>query len=408
MVNISLQHGTSGASALGYAWLGCVLGPVFHRYSEGYRFAKLACDLVEKHGFIAYQAKVYHAMGLVALWTQPIATAIDFIRAAFRTAIETGDLTFACYSMHQSVTDLLLRNDPLDAVWRESESGLDFVRKARFRDVADIIVSQQRFIATMQGRTATFSTFSDAQFDEAAFEAQLTADRMAIDGLLVLDPQTQGAVPVRRLRRGARGSREGEARCFGPSAGQIQLLDYFYYTALTVAALYENASADEQTSWRELLAAHREQLREWADNYPPTFGDKHALVSAEIARLEGRDADAMRLYEQAIRSAREHGFVQNEGLAHEVAARFYAARGFETIAHAYLRNARHCYLRWGAAGKVRQLEQLHPHLRDDTSPCISHRHHWRARRAAGRRDGGQGLAGGVRRDRPRQAHRDAA
>ena len=119
--------------------------------------------------------------------------------------------------------------------------------------------------------------------------------------------------------------------------------------------------------WRDLLTAHREQLREWADNYPPTFGDKYALVSAEIARLEGRDADAMRLYEQAIQSAREHGFVQNEGLAHEVAARFYAARGFDTIAHAYLRDARRCYLRWGAFGKVRQLEQLHPHLRDDTS-----------------------------------------
>ena len=129
-----------------------------------------------------------------------------------------------------------------------------------------------------------------------------------------------------------------------------------------MAALYENASADEQTGWRELLTAHREQLREWAENYPPTFGDKHALVSAEIARLEGRDADAMRLYEQAIRSAREHGFVQNEGLAHEVAARFYAARGFETIADAYLRNARYCYLRWGADGKVRQLEQLYPQL----------------------------------------------
>ena len=85
-------------------------------------------------------------------------------------------------------------------------------------------------------------------------------------------------------------------------------------------------------------------------------------MSAEIARLEGRDADAMRLYEQAIRSAREHGFVQNEGVAHEVAAGFYAARGFETIASAYLRNARYCYLRWGADGKVRQLDQLYPHL----------------------------------------------
>jgi len=90
------------------------------------------------------------------------------------------------------------------------------------------------------------------------------------------------------------------------------LLDYFYYTALTVAALYEKASADEQTRWRDLLAAHREQLREWADKYPPTFGDKHALVSAELARLEGRDLDAMRLYEEAIRAARENGFVQNE------------------------------------------------------------------------------------------------
>ena len=99
MVNVSMQHGMSDASAHGFAYLGMILGPVFHRYSEGYRFAKLACDLVEKHGFIAYQAKVYHAMGMAAFWTQPIATAIDFMRAAFRTAIETGDLTFACYGM---------------------------------------------------------------------------------------------------------------------------------------------------------------------------------------------------------------------------------------------------------------------------------------------------------------------
>src|SRR5260221_13668692 len=133
-----------------------------------------------------------------------------------------------------------------------------------------------------------------------------------------------------------------------------------------MAALYEKASDAERQEGCELLTTHREQLREWAESCPPTFGDKYALVSAEIARIEARDADAMRLYEQAIQSARENGFVQNEGLAHEVAARFYAARGAESIAHACLRNARYCYLRWGAFGKVRQLEQLHPHLRDAT------------------------------------------
>src|SRR5713101_2942074 len=66
-VKISLQHGTSGASAIGCGWLGTILGPVFRRYSDGYRLAKLACDLVEKHGFIASQAKVHYAMGLAAL-----------------------------------------------------------------------------------------------------------------------------------------------------------------------------------------------------------------------------------------------------------------------------------------------------------------------------------------------------
>src|SRR5712691_4994766 len=43
-------------------------------------------------------------------------------------------------------------------------------------------------------------------------------------------------------------------------------------------------------------------------------------------------------------------------------------RGFETIAHAYLRNARHCYLRWGAEGKVRQLEKAHPQIREAPGP----------------------------------------
>ena len=369
MVNITARHGVSGGGAHAFGYLGMILGPVFHRYREGYDFARLACDLVEKHGFLPYRAKVRDPMALGAIWTQPIATAIDFNQAVFRTAIETGDLTYACYSMIQSVTYALLRNDPLDAVWRESETALDFARKAKFRDVADGIVSQQRFIATMQGRTLSFSTFSDAQFNEAAFEAQLDGDRMAAMICAYWIIKLRARFVSGDYAEALAAANKAKALLWA-LAGQIQWLDYFYYTALTVAAQYESASADEQTGWHKLLTAHLEQLREWAENYPPTFGDKHALVSAEIARLKGRDLDAMRLYEQAIRSAREHGFIQNEGLAHEVAARFYVARGFETFAHTYLRNARHCYLRWGAEGKVRQLEQSCPQLRQEQTASL--------------------------------------
>ena len=77
----------------------------------------------------------------------------------------------------------------------------------------------------------------------------------------------------------------------------------------------------------------------------------------------------MRLYEQAVRSARDNNFVQNEGLAHELAARSYAARGVEKIANQYLRDARYCYLQWGAHGEVKQLDECYPYLQDERVPA---------------------------------------
>jgi PAS domain S-box-containing protein len=366
MVNASLQHGTSGASAYGYVSFGFILGPVFHRYSEGYRFGRLARDLVEKHGFVADQARIDVLVGAVAVWTQPITTAIDFMRAAFRVATETGDVAHACYSMWQAVAYLLQRNDPLDAVWSESERSLDFVRRARFRDVADIIVSQQRFIATMQSRTTTFSTFNDELFNEAAFESQLTDDRMPVMVHFYWIFKLKARFLSGDYADALEAADKAKELLWG-AFGEIMLLDYFYYTALTVAALYEKGSTDQQQGWRDLLRAHREKLHEWAENYPPTFGDKHALVSAEIARLEGRDLDAMRLYEEAIRAANENGFVQNEGLANELAAHFYLKSGIAKVAYSYLREARYCYLRWGAPGKVKQLDDAYPGLAEQAS-----------------------------------------
>ena len=138
--------------------------------------------------------------------------------------------------------------------------------------------------------------------------------------------------------------------------------DYHFYTALALAALVEAATGAERTGHLETLAAHHRQLQEWAEHCPENFENRAALVGAEIGRLDGRELDAERLYEQAIRSARENGLVHNEAIAYERASAFYRARGFDQIAQLYLRNARHCYLRWGAEGKVRQLEQRYPQL----------------------------------------------
>jgi PAS domain S-box-containing protein len=364
MVNVSLKYGTTDASTHGYVWFGLILGPFAHRYVDGYRFGRVACDLVEKHGFLAYKAKTCFCMELVCCWTQPVQTAIDFIRAAFSTAVETGDLTFACYSCNHLITDLLLQGVHLDEVWRESEKCLDFDRKVKFRDAADIVVSQQRFIQSMRGNTLTFSSFSDAEFDEATFESELTEDRMATMvcwyWILKLEARFMSGDYM-----AAMAAAEKAKAMIAASYAHIQLLDYHYYSALIMTALYPTAPPERQSILREDLKTHLEQLREWAGSGPQTFSDKYSLVLAEAARIDGRDLDAMRLYEEAIQAARENGFIQNEAIANELAARFYSARGFNTIAHAYLRNARYCYLRWGALAKVRQIDQEHSPLHEE-------------------------------------------
>src|SRR5262249_19154157 len=143
---------------------------------------------------------------------------------------------------------------------------------------------------------------------------------------------------------------------------------YHFYCALAHAAQDDEVGADNRRERIETITAHCKQLETWARNCPENFDDRAALVRAEIARIGGREMEAMGLYERAIRAARDDGFVHNEAVACEVAAQFCAARGLETIARAYQHNARSCYRRWGAEGKVRQLERVHPHLGGTPAP----------------------------------------
>src|SRR5260221_5638920 len=157
------------------------------------------------------------------------------------------------------------------------------------------------------------------------------------------------------------------------SEWHIQLVDYCFYSALAILTVHETTAPKRKAKRLPDLKKNLDRLREWAANGPANFLDKYNLVMAEVARTEGRDFDAMRLYEEAIRTAQENGFVQDEAIANELAARFYENRRYQTIAETYIRNARYCYLRWGALGMVEQLDQGFPAIAGQTSlrPAVS-------------------------------------
>ena len=366
MTNLSLKHGNSDASSYAYALLGSVLGPRFDYYEEGFRFGKLAIDLVEKHGLCRFKARVYMMVGNhVIPWTKPISSGRSLVRGAITAAQEAGDLTYSAYSRTHFVTHLLASGDALGDVQREAQTGLDFARQARFGLVVDRMTGKLRLIQTLRGLTPIFGSFDDAEFDEHRFEMHLKQDaRLALAACWYW---------IRKLQ--ARFFAGDYAAAIAAAASAEQLLwtsptvferaEYHFYAALAQAAFCDADRAGESPQHLEALTAHHRQLQQWAANCPQNFESRAALIGAEIARIEGRELEAEHLYEQAMRSAHENGFVHNEALANELAARFYATRGFEKIARAYLQDAVAGYVRWGADGKVRQLEEIYPHLRTE-------------------------------------------
>jgi PAS domain S-box-containing protein len=365
MVNLSLEHGNSDGSCFAYVWLGMILGPHFGDYRAGFRFGRLGCDLVEKRGLHRFQARAYMSFGnLVMPWTKHVRTGRDLVRRAFDAANKIGDLTFAAYSCNNLNTNLLAAGDPLGDAQREAEHGLNFARKVRFGLVVDIITAQLGLIRTLRGLTPEFGSFNDEPFNESQFEDHLQSDpRLALPQCWYWIRKLQARVYANDYAAAIEAASRAQ-QLLWTSPSFFEVAEYHFYGALARAAGCDAASAGERASHLEKLVAHHKQLRVWAQNCPENFENRAALVGAEIARLEGRELEAQRLYEHATRSARANGFLQNDALANELAARFYAARGFEKIARVYLQDARHGYLRWGALGKVRQLEHLHPHLRE--------------------------------------------
>jgi PAS domain S-box-containing protein len=303
------------------------------------------------------------AVLLVCCWRQPINAAVDFIRAASCAAMETGDLLFGCYHRNPLVTDLLLKGVHLDAVWSELEDCLDSKRKVKFGEAAHSVLSPPRFVRKMEGNRPAFRSFAAARFDELALEASLTEDRaiaifrwywnLKLEARFMSGDYEAAAVAVEQAKRRV--------------PGHLQVFDYHYFAALVRTALFPTAPRDRRNALRAEVSEHLAVLKDGSKNCRSTFRDKYLLVAAELARIEGRDLEAMRLYEVAIRAAHQNGLLQSEGIACELAALFQLKRGFERIANSYLREARNCYLRWGAQGKVKQLDELYP---DREEPLI--------------------------------------
>ncbi|MCX6131396.1 MAG: AAA family ATPase [Proteobacteria bacterium] len=362
MVQFCLDHGLTQDSPAAFVYFAMILGPFFDRYRDGYRFGKLAYELVEKRHLVASKARVLMIFGDVNnFWINHMASDLPYLLEAFRYAREVSDLTAACYCSNHILTCKMVMGEALDQVYRESEERLEFVRRAKYLDIEAIIISMQRFMLNMQGQTLNFSSFSDGAFDERAFEEKLEQSQMVLAKFWHKVLKIQARVISRDFSE-ALSEAQIAKNLIWSSPSHMQVPEYHFYFGLALAGHCQSLKVDERGELLVQLRAQRDQLKAWAEGCAENFANKYFLLAAELAWHEEDFLQAETFYDQAIQSAREHGFVQNLALAFEWAGNFYRERGLVFIADAYLMEAITAYDQWGARGKLKHLKESYPRL----------------------------------------------
>ena len=366
LVNFSMEHGNSPASCVGYVTLGRILVMKFGDYPAALRFGRLSLALVEKRGLNTFASRVYFNFGTgISSEVQHLRVGLEFIFRSMDEARRNGDLPYIGYCFSNIVGNMISSGEPLSVVDRVAMEGLDFARKTGSRIAAAYILGELRLIRSLRGLPCDFKSFGDMDFDAVEFESSLSAGEHPVTAADLYWSRRVQALAFEGDYASALEAAALPQSLFRSPASNIELAEYRFYVALaqagSVGAVY-SARTDQEIAHLRALKAHHEQLQIWAEQCPENFESRSALVGAELARLEGRELEAERLYTQAVRSAHASGFIHNEALACEMAARFYAGRGIEDIAEMYIVKARDGYRRWGADGVVRRLETSYPRL----------------------------------------------
>jgi len=361
-VNLSLRYGNGDASCVAYANLPRIAGRRFGDYQTGFQFGELGCELVRRRGAARFEARTYLSYSLfVARWSQPVRRSNAPLHNAFDAANRTGDVARGAFACNTLVSNQFFDGQPLLELHGEARRALDYARQVGFTLVIDFLEHQLALIRMLCGMTPQFGHLDDPQFSEHDTEAWLT-DRSPVRTCWYWIRKLQARYFAGEHADAMHAAARAESALWA-THGFIEEAEFCFYAGLAGTATNAMAPPDERQARLDAIVRHCGQLAAWAALCPENMASRTALLAAEIARLEARVLDAETGYEQAIRLAHEGGQVHIEALANELASRFYAARGLEKIARVYMQDACYGYLRWGASGKVRQLEGRYPWLR---------------------------------------------
>ncbi|MEH2195255.1 MAG: AAA family ATPase [Nostoc sp.] len=362
MVSLSLQFGNAAGSTVGYAIHSMVLCAFLGEVKSGYGFGRLAINLLDRFNVGEFKSKV---LLLFAAWVQHhqeslIATMLT-MKDGYATGMETGDFLNAGYNSLNYFIAKLFAGVELD-IWEPEIAAYRAVLiQIKQHSALTYLDMMQQTVENLREASILSDCLIGSAYDETVMipkhhqDKDLTAIAIAYTYKLMLAYFCGNYTVALDYNAQAK-------QYLMAVSGMIFIPIFHFYTALTYLALLSTQPESEQGEFLLLVETHQTILQQWAENAPMNHLHKWYLVEAERQRVFGNKAEAIEHYDRAIIAAKENGYIQEEALANELAAKFYLHWGKQRIAQEYMIEAYYGYARWGAKAKVADLEKRYPQL----------------------------------------------
>ncbi|MEG3895650.1 MULTISPECIES: AAA family ATPase [unclassified Microcoleus] len=362
IVSLSLQFGNAPVSSVGYATYGLVLATGLGQVERGYHLGKMALTLIDRLNTKAYKClTILHFAACVQHQKESMTSMAALLKQGYLVGIEIGDFLYLGYCMAHYFYACFYAGKELSALQSEIAQFCSVIASLKQANSLAYLKMNQEFFGRLLEKNHQPTLLIGDAYDETKIfpqylqNNQLTGFGIAYTYKLIL------AYLFGDYNRALEYINEVN-QYLGGIVGMLHIPAVHFYGGLTYLAVPIGKSKDEQLQLLALAEQHHASLSTWAENAPMNHQHKVALLAAERCRVLGNISEAIDGYERAIAGAKANGFIQDEALANELAAKFYLDWGKEKIAAVYMQEAYYCYARWGAKAKVADLEQRYPQL----------------------------------------------
>ena len=361
-IKASIQYGNAPFSAFCYACYGILLNGILQDIETADQVGNLALALTDKFNISDIKPTVFYVVGaFITYLKSPLQKSLQLMLEGYKIALETGNLYYVGFNTKDICQYSYFQGRELNLLEQQMRAYGHVLENFKQGTTLNYCRLFWQTVLNLLGKAENVCNLTGEAVNEAEFVTQLI-NAKEFTGLhyfslhkLILCYLFENLSQAVETAAQAR-----EYLIAGTGYATVPI--FYFYDSLTALAEYSKATVFEHKKLLERVTENQSKMQIWANHAPMNYLHKFELVEAEQCRVLRQMGQAVDLYDRAITGAKLNGYIQEEALANELAARFYLEWNKDLLAQMYLANAYYCYLNWGAVAKVKHLEHQYPQL----------------------------------------------